>query len=211
MSGNLDELLSRLQSPEDPEFESSWDFLIKNRPLWFKLQSASQESLTKAVTAANAWQGSNWTSSSAAKLVYAYTWKALVQQEFQPYKITFLYALHLVWGLDAIMPQCLSLADNLAQVAFELATASPDVGTNVGNSATNDAESHANAPTNVASMALPYDEPTMPMADIYAAVWHRSGSMKFDAVSISSILDDVPVMDPLPKRAPENNHLQDSK
>ena len=51
----------------------------------------------------------------------------------------------------------------------------------------------------------------MPMADIYAAVWHRSRSVQFDSVSISSILDDVPVMNPLPKRAPENNHLQDSK
>ena len=135
--------------------------------------------------------------------ILAVTKVAVVTVDLNKYKEAFLYALATVWNVDSVV----NLEDSIAQAAMGLADV-PSSNTQVG--------PIGGPPLPIEGddengLDLPYDDLEWSLEGLFLEAWNRSRDPECARFDLKKALDDLPIIDVIPRKAQDNNHGTDGK
>ena len=188
------------------KFALAWDHLLQHpelRPLITPI--GSERCVVLLNSALQHWKPSLKVN-KLALLMHQLSGKAMVHVDSQPYKDTFLYALSLVWSVDSVV----TLADTLAEAAFNLATRATG-GTKAVNTPKAGAEVNEFNENDDEVVNLPYDAPTIELPVWFEEAWNRSRDPDGEKFDLRKILEELPIVAQIPRKAHDNNHNADGK
>ena len=193
--------------------DRAWSHIFVTPSTWKLLaDSSSMEELKAILGGGEQWSGLGWTTASAAKNLYAISGVALVESSFPPYRAAFMCGLSLIWNIEFGQA---SLPDSVAKAAFALseradAVESPGQEAAAGKPPPPVDSGEGGADTDD-RIILPFDTEEWPMSPLVAEAWRRSRSSEFPPLPLKDILENIPVMQGIPRYPPDNNHRADAK
>ena len=202
---NMDSLVSDLQEILGPKFPLAWDHLLENPELWTSIAPIGLERCRELNTALQHWKPSLRVN-KLALLMHQLSGKAMVHGDSQPYRDTFLYALSLVWNIDSVV----TLADTLAEAAFNLATHA-NGGTKAVNQPKAGDELNEFSDDEDEVVNLPYDSPTIELPLWFEEAWNLSRDPDGERFDLRKVLEELPIVAQIPRKAHDNNHNADGK
>ena len=203
---DVDSLVSDLQDVLGPKFPLAWDHLFERPELWTSIAPIGLERCRELLnTALQHWKPSLKVK-KLALLMHQPSGKAMVHGDSQPYRDTFLYALSLVWNVDSVV----TLADTLAEAAFNLATRA-NGGTKTVNQPKAGDELNELNNDEIEVVNLPYDSPTIELPLWFEEAWNRSWDPDGERFDLRKVLEELPIVAQIPRKAYDNNHNADGK
>ena len=113
------ELLQGLLDTQNDRFEESWSLFFMDVSRVQKVtELLTPETSRQLLAAGQNWQGTNWNTSKASKVLYTLTGVPIVKAAWPEYRNAFLYALSLHLEVEILE---LELPDRVADAAFTLA------------------------------------------------------------------------------------------
>ena len=203
-------LVSVLEKADDPQFSAAWDYLYQTPQVWSKIGELGPARCASILN--NGYH--TWTTSFSlqklALLMHTLTGVAMVHNTFANYRDVLLYALSLVW--DVTLDFDVQLIDTLAAAAFGLAQLphakaahdTPKAGiTTHGDDFEEDNEDEV--------VELPYDETSWSLPPWFAEAWSRSRDPDGVRFDLRKVLENLPLINQIPRRPQDNNHNNDAK
>ena len=130
----------------------------------------------------------------------------LVSSSFLIYRNAFLFGIDLAWGVEANQ---YDLDAQHSEAAFAVSDVIGGKRINVPGGAEVLGEEEADEDEEFGAI-LPWDSPSIPLPTSLAAAWQRAHT-PMSMETRSYLLEDVPEVNEVPTRAPENNHRRDNK
>ena len=203
---DVDSLVSDLQEVLGPKFPLARDHLFERPELWASIAPIGLERCRELLnTALQHWKPSLKVN-KLALLMHQLSGKAMVHGDSQPYRDTFLYALSLVWNVDSVV----TLADTLAEAAFNLATRANGGTKTVNQPKAGDELNEFNNDEDEV-VTLPYDSPTIELPLWFEEAWNRSRDPDGERFDLRKVLEELPIVAQIPRKAYDNNHNADGK
>ena len=130
----------------------------------------------------------------------------LVSSSFLIYRNAFLFGIALAWGVEANQ---YDLDAQQSEAAFAVSDVIGGKRINVPGGAEVFGDETADEDEEFSAI-LPWDSPSIPLPASLAAAWQRAHT-PMSMETRSYLLEDVPEVDVVPTRAPENNHRRDNQ
>ena len=130
----------------------------------------------------------------------------LVSSSFLIYRNAFLFGIALAWGVEANQ---YDLDAQQSEAAFAVSDVIGGKRINVPGGAEVFGDETADEDEEFSAI-LPWDSPSIPLPTSLAAAWQRAHT-PMSMETRSYLLEDVPEVDEVPTRAPENNHRRDNQ
>jgi hypothetical protein len=191
-------LLNVLLNAEEPtEFNQAWSEFFLQPARFKEIQPLIQGHLGQDLLKnGQAWVRTGWNTGSASKQLFELVGVPLVSNDFNQYKLAWLYALAMVLGVDVPV---LELSDRASDAAFALSGVLS--GTAAERGAREEPAPAPGGPETPEDVQMEWDEPSLPLPQELLALWSgvQAGSRK---LNLAQLLDNLPKFADLPIRPP---------
>ena len=141
-----------------------------------------------------------------ALLMHQLSGKAMVHGDIQLYRDAFLNAFTPFCNVDSVV----AVADTLAEAAFNLARRATGSTTAVNRPKAADELNEFNEEDNE-GVNLPYDTPTIDLPAWFEKAWNRSRDPDGERFDLRKVLQELPIVAQIPRKAHDNSHNVDGK